>query len=160
MFCPLVSQQMKFSSKVSKQPRKQRKALYASPLHAMRKMLHAHLSRELRSSLGRRSVLAAKGDGVKVIRGRFKGASGKIVQVNLKRSTVSVERLMAKKQSGKEVPAVLRPNQFVITEIAPKRKIKPGGRKPQAQAAKKTLSPAPADAQQAVAPKAEIAVKA
>lgn len=122
---------MKFSQ-VSRQPRKQRKAMYGAALHEKRKRLHAHLSRELRSSLGRRSVLAAKGDGVKVLKGRFKGASGKVTGVSVKNGFLSIEGLVVKKQSGKEVPASFRPNQFVVIEIASNRKIRRGGRKAKA----------------------------
>lgn len=106
-------------------------------------MLHAHLSRELRASMGRRSVLAAKGDAVKVLKGRFKGVSGKITGVSVKGGLVSVENLVAKKQSGKQVPARLRPNQFVITEIASQRKIKAGGKKGKQGVEAKTGAPAP-----------------
>ncbi len=123
---------MKFSKKVSKQPRKQRKALYEAPLHARRKLLHAHLSRELRKSLGRRSALVAKGDSVKIIRGKYRGASGKVVKVDLKRGFVGVENVLVKKQGGKESPARLKPASFVITDVG-QRKIRPGGKKAAAQ---------------------------
>ena len=121
----------------------------------MRKYLHAHLSRELRASLGMRSVLAAKGDTVKVLKGKFKGVSGKITDVNVKTTFVTVEGLMVKKQSGKEIPATLRPNQFVITEIASTRKIKQGSKKPKnASTAASPASAAPVtkQAEQKVAP--------
>ncbi len=133
--------QLKFSN-VTRQPRKQRKALYSNPLHLKRKMLHAHLSRELRASMGKRSVLAAKGDSVKILKGRFKGISGKISKVNVKTSFVSVEGAMAKKQNGKETPAKLRPNQFIITEIGAQRKIKQGGKKAKQAAPAKAIAQA------------------
>lgn len=134
---------MKFSN-LSRQPRKQRKAIYSSALHTMRKYLHAHLSKELRTAMGKRSVLAAKGDGVKVLKGKFKGVSGKINGVNLKTGFVTIEGMMVKRQNGKEIPATLRPNQFIITEIASSRKIKQGAGKAKKVAPTQAVEKAPA----------------
>lgn len=131
---------VKFSKKISAKPRKQRKAVYDAPLHERRKRLRAHLSRELRASLGRRSVLPAKGDGVKVIRGKFRGAGGKIVNVDVKHGLVSVEGLAVKKQSGKERVAELTPNKFIVTDVG-QRKIRPGGKLKKAVVAEKKVVP-------------------
>jgi len=119
---------MKFTKQVSARPRRQRKLQYIAPLHTRRARLHVHLSKQLRASLERRNVLVAKGDTVKVLRGKFKGASGKVIEVNVKRGLVGVEKLMTKKQGGREVLAMLAPARLLITEVSATRKIKQGGR--------------------------------
>ena len=69
----------------SKKPRKQRKFLKLAPLHIRRKMIAAHLSKELREKYKRRSIPVRKGDEVKIMRGEFKGMIGKIVKVDTKK---------------------------------------------------------------------------
>ena len=49
---------------MSKQPRKQRKALYNAPAHARGKHLSATLSKDLRADLGKRSLPLRTGDKV------------------------------------------------------------------------------------------------
>ena len=46
---------------MSKQPRKQRKALYNAPAHARGKHMSATLSKDLRADIGKRSFLLGKG---------------------------------------------------------------------------------------------------
>ena len=70
----------------SKQPRKQRKYLRNAPLHIRQKLIHANLSKELREETGKRSLPVRKGDEMKVLRGKFKGQTGKVIRVDLKKS--------------------------------------------------------------------------
>ncbi len=101
----------------SKQPRKQRKFLFNAPLHLRRKMLSAHLSDELATKYGRRSFPVAKGDTVKVVRGDFKGHTGKIAEIDLKRGTVKVEGVLITKADGKRVMRPIHPNNLIITKL-------------------------------------------
>ena len=87
----------------SKKPSKQRTAIYQSPLHRRHKFLSAHLSQNLIESWKRRSLPIRKGDEVKVMRGQFKGTTGKISDVDLKRFKVYIENVKRKKVSGEEV---------------------------------------------------------
>lgn len=102
---------------VSSQPRKKRKALYNAPMHVRQKLVSAHLSKELRKEKKKRSLPVKKGDRVKVLRGSFKGRSGKVTRVSLNTCRVFVEGLLVKKQSGKEVQAPIQPSNIVITEL-------------------------------------------
>jgi len=87
----------------SKKPSKQRKAIYQSPLHKRHKFLSAHLSKSLIESWKRRSLPVRKGDEVRVMRGQFKGTTGKISDIDLKRFKVYIENVKRKKVSGEEV---------------------------------------------------------
>lgn len=97
-------------------PRKQRLARYEAPLHIRQKQVAAHLSKELRTAQKKRSAQVHKGDTVKILRGRFYGRSGKVIDVNLSARTVSVEGVNVKKQSGKEIPAPIDPSNVLITQ--------------------------------------------
>ena len=99
------------------QPRKQRKRLYDALLHDKQKLVGAHLSKELRKDKKKRSLPIRKGDRVKIVRGMFKGKSGKVVSVKLVKMKIFVEGMLVKKQSGKEVLAAIQPSNVIITEL-------------------------------------------
>ena len=109
----------------SKKPSKQRKAFYQAPLHKKHKFLAAHLSKELKKQWKRRSLSLRKGDEVKVMRGKFKGTSGKVSKVDLKELKVYIENVKRKKVSGEEVQVSIHPSKLMITNPVmddPKRK--------------------------------------
>lgn len=103
-------------------PRKQRLARYNAPLHVRQKQVAAHLAKDLRATQKKRSLPVRKGDTVKVMRGRFSGRTGKVIGVNLSARTVSIEGVNVKKQSGKEIPAVIDPSNVMITQLSERKK--------------------------------------
>jgi large subunit ribosomal protein L24 len=109
----------------SKKPRKQRKALYTAPLHKRRKLLSAHLSKELREKYKRRSLPIRKGDEVKVLRGEFKGKVGKVSKVDLKKLKVYVEGITRKRTVGTEVQVPIHPSNLMIInpDLSDKRRL-------------------------------------
>lgn len=109
----------KFSTswKSSRKPRKQRKYQANAPIHIKRKMLGANLSKNLRKKTGKRSIQIKKGDTVKVMRGKFKGKTGKIVKVLLKNSWAEIEGIQVKKQDGSKINIKFRPSNLQITEL-------------------------------------------
>ncbi len=103
--------------KASKQPRKQRKYRAKAPLHIKRKFLSANLSKELRKKYQKRSFPIRKGDSVKIMRGSFKGKTGKINMVDLKRTRVSIEGLQRAKKDGTKVEVFFTPSNLQIKEL-------------------------------------------
>jgi large subunit ribosomal protein L24 len=101
----------------SKKPRKQRKFLYNAPLHIRRKMISAHLSKELREKYKRRSLPLRKGDEVKVMRGEFKGTIGKIVRIDTKEYKVYIDTVKKKRSIGTEYLVPIRPSNLLITNL-------------------------------------------
>jgi large subunit ribosomal protein L24 len=101
----------------SKKPRKQRKALYTAPLHIRRKLLSAHLSKELREKYKRRSFPLRTGDEVKILRGEFKGRVGKVSRVDLKKPKVYVEGITRKRTIGTEVQVPIHPSNLMIVNL-------------------------------------------
>jgi large subunit ribosomal protein L24 len=98
----------------SKKPSKQRKGMYQAPLHRKHKFLSAHLSKELRKQWGKRSLPVRSGDEVKVMRGKYKGTTGKISKTDLKKSKVYLESVKRKKVSGEEVFIPIHPSNLLI----------------------------------------------
>jgi large subunit ribosomal protein L24 len=109
----------KFSTtwKASKQPRKQRKYLAQAPLSIKRKMLSSNLSKELRKKYGMRNIEVIKDDKVKIMRGKFKKKTGKVVNVKTKMLKVYVEGIQVKKQDGSKVNVPLKASNLQIIEL-------------------------------------------
>jgi len=105
------------SWKGSKQPRKQRKYSYNAPLHIIRKMFSVALNKELRKLHGTRNVIIRKGDKVKVLRGQFKGKSGKVDKVSFVRRKIVIFGIDLIKKDGNKVPYNIHPSNLVITEL-------------------------------------------
>jgi large subunit ribosomal protein L24 len=114
---------IKFSThwKGSKQPRKQRKYRANAPLHLRKKFVSVNLSKELRKKEGKRNIVARKGDKVKIFSGKFKGKTGKILEINLKRSKIIVEEMNVKKQDGSKANVKLEPSNLQIIELSDSR---------------------------------------
>ncbi len=112
---------------VSYQPRKQRKMIYEAPKHRRQKMMKSHLSEKLYERYGMRNVVVRKGDVIRVMRGRFKGHEGKVVEVNLKKMKIAVEGVTIRRTDNKSVQFWLDPSKVEIIKLDlsdPKRKEK------------------------------------
>jgi len=105
--------------KASRQTRKKRKYIANAPLHIKHKFLSANLSKELRKKLGIRNLEVRKGDNVKVMRGdfEFKKKTGKISQVNIKKTRVTIEGMQRKKKDGTKVNIYFHPSNLQILDI-------------------------------------------
>lgn len=108
-----------FSTKwiASKQPRKQRKYRANAPLHLKKKFVSVNLSKELRKKHGKRNVVVKKDDTVKIMKGKFKGKSGKIAKVWLKISKVTINGIQTTKQDGSKVNVKMRPSNLQIIAL-------------------------------------------
>ncbi len=103
--------------KSSKQPRKQRKYLAKAPIHIKRKLLSAHLSKELRKKYQRRSFPLRKGDSVRIMRGSFRGKTGKIAGLDLRRKKVSIEGIQRAKRDGTKVNIFFDSSNLQVQEL-------------------------------------------
>ncbi len=101
----------------SKQPRKRRKFEYNAPLHIKHKLLGAHLSKELIKKHGKRSFPVRTGDSVKILRGQYKGKSGKIEKVLVKKTRVWIEGVSRTKRDGSKSYYPIHPSNLLITEL-------------------------------------------
>lgn len=114
---------------MSKQPRKQRKALYNAPAHTRGKYLSATLSDSLRQKLGKRSLPLKSGDKVRVLRGDFKGHEGEVLEVDYGSYKVTIEEVTLSKPDGTAVFLPVDPSNLMIIDADTKddRRIKNRG---------------------------------
>ena len=101
----------------SKQPRKQRRALYNAPLHARHRLMTARLSEDLQRQYGVKRLTIRKGDTVLILRGDFKGVRGKVVEVDLREMRIHVENATMKKPGGETVYYPIHPSKVMIVEL-------------------------------------------
>ena len=101
----------------SSQPRKQRLSLYTAPLHLRRKLLNAMLSPELRRKLGVKRLPVRRGDTVMILRGDFKGVTGKVVRVDLKKARIYVEGATRTNSRGQTVYYPIHPSKVMIVDV-------------------------------------------
>lgn len=101
----------------SKDPSKQRKKILIKPYHLIKKIMKAHLSKELKEKYNKRAVPLRKGDTVKVLRGEFKGIQGKVINVDRKRMKVYIENVTRKKADGSTVNVPIHVSKVLITQL-------------------------------------------
>lgn len=76
------------------------------------------LSKELREKHQRRSVKPVKGDGVRIVRGGFKGIEGKITRVDSILGKVFVEGVTREKiAGGKTGPVPIDSSKVMVTNL-------------------------------------------
>ena len=99
-------------------PRTERVKRYQAKLHHKRRFMHIHLGKELRKkfNIKKRSLLVHKGDKVKIMRGSFKGKSGKIMKVDYNKGKVYVEAITTRTARGKELSIALELSNLLLLE--------------------------------------------
>jgi large subunit ribosomal protein L24 len=103
---------------ITKSPRKQRKRLYTQPLHKGRKQMGSHLSLELRDKYQwLRTLPVHKGDTVKVLRGSFKGHTGKVATIDSRSGLITVEKATIAKVDGTQIAREIHPSNVIITKL-------------------------------------------
>ncbi|KAF6763929.1 60S ribosomal protein L26 [Ephemerocybe angulata] len=107
----------KLSDHVSSSRRKSRKAHFSAPSSIRRKIMSSSLSKELRAKYNTRSLPVRKDDEVRIVRGKFKGREGKVVQVYRKKWVIHVDRVQRDKSNGASAPIGIHPSNVVITTI-------------------------------------------
>ena len=103
--------------KRSKKPGKQRKYRAKAPLHLKQKLIHSHLSKDLRKKFGKRSFGLRKGDKVKIMRGQFKKHEGKIERIDLKKQLAFVAGIESTKKDGTKRILGLHTSNLMIMEM-------------------------------------------
>lgn len=103
--------------KASTQPAKQHKYRLNAPKHVLHKFLSAHLAEPLMKKYQKRSFSVKVGDKVKVLRGQFKGTSGKVSRVDIGRSVVFVEGAEFTKKDGTKIVRPIHASNVQITDL-------------------------------------------
>lgn len=101
----------------SRQPRRQRKALFTADTFERRRRMSVPLSRELRTRYGRRSLPVRKGDTVRILAGSYVGREERVAKVHRRDYAVSLDNVTGKAADAKLKPLPIRPGQLVLTRL-------------------------------------------
>merc|ERR1712023_599206 len=108
---------MKYSQNVSSSRRKSRKAHFTAPSSVRRKIMSAHLNKELVQKYNVKSMPIRKDDDVIVVRGKNVGREGKVIKVNRKKYVIHIERVTREKSNGSTVNVGIHPSNVMITKL-------------------------------------------
>ena len=79
--------------------------------------MSCHLVKALRDQHKIRALPIKRGDEVKILKGKAKGKSGKVVQVYRKRNVIYVDKVNREKQNGQTVFLPIKPCYCVIEKL-------------------------------------------
>jgi large subunit ribosomal protein L26e len=79
--------------------------------------MSCRLSKKLKESYNVRSVPIKRGDEVKILKGKGKNKTGKVVQVYRKRWVIYVDKVNRDKQNGQTVFLPIKPSYCVIETL-------------------------------------------
>ncbi|MGH9934446.1 MAG: 50S ribosomal protein L24 [Nitrososphaerales archaeon] len=93
------------------------KQIYDAPAHRRSRSIGATLSPDLRAQYGIRSIRVKQGDGVKVMRGEYKGIEGKVNKVHAEEYGVAIEGIQREKARGGNVPVLVHPSKVMVVSL-------------------------------------------
>ena len=104
---------------VSSKARIQRKTSANAPVHVKRKMLSAHLSKDLSKQYGKRSARVVVGDTVVIERGAegIRDVEGKVLSVDTKTGQVTVEGITINQADGTSVARPVHASNLTIVKL-------------------------------------------
>lgn len=108
----------------SKQPRKQRKALYNYKNHQRSKLFSVRAADFLRDEYGIKKLPVRVGDSVKIVRGEFRDFEGEVLEVT-KDFRCKIKEAQFEKSDGTQFHPAIHVSNLVITKLAKEKKLDP-----------------------------------
>ena len=81
------------------------------------KQICAPISKDLRKKYSRRSIRIMADDTVKVIRGEYKGLTGKVTKISTENSGVAIEGNKKEKLKGEKIDVYIHSTNMIITSL-------------------------------------------
>merc|ERR1712075_25362 len=94
-----------------------RKAHFTPPSSVRRKIMSAHLNKDLSSKYHVKAMPIRKDDEVIVVRGSHRVREGKVIQVYRKKYVIHIERVTREKSNGSTVNVGIHPSNVMITKL-------------------------------------------
>ena len=93
------------------------RTIYNPSLFTKSKLMCSHLSKELRQKYHKHSIRVTEGDTVRVMRGEFKGVTGKITKVSTGKNGISVEGIKKEKLKGGNLDVFIHTSNVLVTDL-------------------------------------------
>ncbi len=91
--------------------------IYRATAVVKSKQLSSHLSKELQKKYTKRSIRVIEGDTIRVLRGEFRGVTGKVTKVSTLKNGVSVEGVKKEKLKGGNLDVFIHPSNLIVTDL-------------------------------------------
>ena len=98
-------------------PYKNRLVRRTVPYHHKKAVFNVHLSKDLRSKYGVRTLPVRKDDNVSILRGKFAGLNKRVTRVSFKKGKIQMEGIKTTKTDGTELFHYIDPSNCVITSF-------------------------------------------
>lgn len=108
----------------SKQPRKQRKALYNYKNHQRSKLFSTRVADFLRDEYGIKKLPVRVGDSVRITRGEFSDFEGEILEIT-KNVRCKIKEAQFEKSDGTQFHPAIHVSNLIITKFAKEKKLDP-----------------------------------
>ena len=83
----------------------------------LNKQICAPISKDLRKKYSRRSIRIMTDDTVKVMRGEYKGLTGKVTKISTETSGVAIEGNKKEKLKGEKIDVYIHSTNMIITSL-------------------------------------------
>ena len=91
--------------------------IYKATFQTRSKQLGSQLSKDLQKKYSKKSVRAVEGDTITILRGEFKGVSGKITKISKEKTSVTVEGVKKEKTKGDKFDVYIHTSNVVVTSL-------------------------------------------
>ena len=91
--------------------------IYQATFQTRSKQLGSPLSKDLQKKYGKKSTRAVEGDTITILRGEFKGVSGKITKISKEKTSVTVEGVKKEKTKGDKFDVYIHTSNVVVTAL-------------------------------------------
>ncbi len=91
--------------------------IYKATFQTRSKQLGSQLSKDLQKKYSKKSVRAVEGDTITILRGEFKGVSGKITKISKEKTSVTVEGVKKEKTKGDKFEVYIHTSNLVVTAL-------------------------------------------
>ncbi|MFX1456116.1 MAG: 50S ribosomal protein L24 [Promethearchaeota archaeon] len=108
----------------SKQPRRQRKALYNYKNHQRSKLFTVRVADFLRDEYGIKKIPVRVGDSVRITRGEYKDFEGEVLEVT-KNLRCKIKEAQFEKTDGTQFHPAIHISNLLITKFAKEKKMDP-----------------------------------
>ena len=90
---------------------------YRAVNQVINKQISAPISKDLRKKYGRRSVRIMIDDTAKVIRGEYKGITGKVAKISTESNSIAIEGNKKEKLKGDKIDVYIHSTNVIITSL-------------------------------------------
>ena len=91
--------------------------IYQATFQTRSKQLGSPLSKDLQKKYSKKSTRAVEGDTITILRGEFKGVSGKITKISKEKTSVTVEGVKKEKTKGDKFDVYIHTSNVVVTAL-------------------------------------------